>query len=130
MGPEQGERLRDRRLELLVGNLLRFGVLVASVVVLLGGALYLVKWGPTAPNYEVFHGEPAELRSVSGIVRQTLDLRARAAIQLGLLLLIATPVLRVAVSMVAFALERDKLYTAVAAVVLVGLLYSLFGVHP
>ena len=115
---------------MLVGNLLRFGVLTASAVVFLGGVLYLARWGMTPPKYEIFQGEPEELRSVTGIVRQMLALRARAAIQFGLLLLIATPVLRVAVSMVAFALERDKLYTAVAAVVLAGLLYSLFGVHP
>jgi len=48
-------------------------------------------------------------------------------IQLGLLLLIATPVARVAFSVVAFAMQRDRLYVAVALIVLAVLMYSLMG---
>jgi uncharacterized membrane protein len=48
-------------------------------------------------------------------------------IQLGLLLLIATPIVRVALSIVGFTIERDYLYVGFTAVVLVILLYSLLG---
>jgi uncharacterized membrane protein len=47
--------------------------------------------------------------------------------QLGLLLLIATPIVRVAFSAVAFALEGDKMYVLFTLLVLAVLLYSLFG---
>jgi uncharacterized membrane protein len=62
---------------------------------------------------------------MSGIVRDALTLRGRGIIQLGLLLLIATPVARVAFSVAAFAFQRDRLYVVVTLVVLAILLYSL-----
>ncbi len=46
--------------------------------------------------------------------------------QLGLLTLIATPVVRVAASVVGFGLERDRLYASITLVVLAILLTSLF----
>jgi uncharacterized membrane protein len=75
----------------------------------------------------VFHGEPNQLRTISGILREALAFQGRGIIQLGLLLLIATPVARVALSIVGFAAERDRMYVGFAAIVLVILLYSLFG---
>jgi uncharacterized membrane protein len=80
-------------------------------------------------EFTVFVGEPADLRNVSGIVRDALALRGRGLIQLGLLLLIATPVARVAFSVVAFAMQRDRLYVVVALIVLAVLMYSLTGGH-
>jgi len=117
----------DQYVEDLIGNLLRVGVTVAAGVVLFGGSIYLVRHGLAAPHYRVFVGEPADLRSVSGIVRDALALRGRSLIQLGLLLLIATPVARVAFSVAAFAMQRDRLYVVVALIVLAVLMYSLTG---
>lgn len=117
----------DQRVEEIVGNLLRVGVLVAAVVVLSGGVLYLFRYGSSLPQYQVFQGEPADLRSISGIVMDALALRRRGVIQFGLLLLIATPVARVAFSVVAFALEHDRTYVIVALIVLALLLYSIAG---
>ena len=119
----------DQYVEELIGNLLRVGVTLAAAVVLFGGAVYLVRHGLAATHYHVFVGEPADLRSVSGIVRDALAFRGRGLIQLGLLLLIATPVARVAFSVAAFAMQRDRLYVAVALIVLAVLIYSLTGGH-
>ena len=119
----------DQYVEELIGNLLRVGVTLAAAVVLFGGSIYLVRHGLAAPHYSVFVGEPADLRTVSGIVRDALALRGRGLIQLGLLLLIATPVARVAFSVAAFAMQRDRLYVAVALIVLAVLMYSLTGGH-
>jgi uncharacterized membrane protein len=66
---------------------------------------------------------------MSGIVKDALAFRGRGLIQLGLLLLIATPVARVAFSAVAFAIQRDRLYVAVTLIVLAVLIYSLTGGH-
>jgi uncharacterized membrane protein len=117
----------DQQVEEIVGNLLRVGVILAAVVVLSGGILYLFRYGHTLPDYQVFRGEPADLRSVSGIMSAALSLRRRGVIQLGLLLLIATPVARVAFSVVAFALEHDRTYVIVTLIVLAILLYSIAG---
>jgi uncharacterized membrane protein len=117
----------DQQVEEIVGTLLRVGVIVAAVVVLIGGVLYLFHYGSSMPQYKVFLGEPADLRSISGIVMDALALRRRGVIQFGLLLLIATPVARVAFSVVAFALEHDRTYVIVTLIVLALLLYSIAG---
>ena len=115
----------EHDVEAFVGNLLRAGVISAGVVVLVGGALYLIKYGLTTPDYRVFHGEPADLRGVAGVITDVLELRSRGMIQLGLLLLVATPVARVAFSVFAFAQQRDLKYVIVTLIVLAVLLYSL-----
>jgi uncharacterized membrane protein len=117
----------DEQMERVVSTLLRSGVIVAALVVLVGGVLYLIRLGSTLPNYAIFRGEPADLRSVSGIIRDVLALHTRGLIQLGLLLLIATPVARVAFSILAFALQRDRTYVVVTLIVLGVLIYSLAG---
>jgi uncharacterized membrane protein len=76
----------------------------------------------------VFHGEPADLRSVSGIVSAALSHQhGRGIIQLGLLFLIATPVARVIFSVFASAVQRDWLYVVVTLIVLAALVFSLTG---
>ncbi len=120
-------RWTDEQIEQIVSILLRSGVALAALVVLVGGVLYLIRFGSTLPNYVVFRGEPVDLGSVSGILREVLSLHARGLIQLGLLLLIATPVARVAFSLLAFALQRDRIYTVVTLIVLGVLIFSLAG---
>src|SRR5262245_23764294 len=117
----------DVRVELAVSRILRAGVLVASALVLAGGALYLVRHGAELPHYRVFEGEPRELVSATAIARDALAGSARGVIQLGVLVLLATPVARVAFSVLAFALQRDRLYVGVTLVVLAVLAYSLLG---
>jgi len=117
----------DQRVEVIIGNLLRAGVLLAAAVVLVGAAVYLVRHGSAAPHYAVFRGEPTDLRTPSGVIADAVALRGRGIIQLGLLLLLATPVARVAFSVFAFAMERDRLYVVVTLIVLAVLVFSLAG---
>jgi uncharacterized membrane protein len=102
-------------------------VFLAAVIVFCGAIVYLAKHGGEAADYRVFHGEPNQFRTISGVLREALAFQGRGIIQLGLLLLIATPVARVALSIVGFAAERDRMYVGFAVIVLVILLYSLFG---
>ncbi len=87
--------------------------------------MYFASCGSTIPDYTVFRGEPPELRVVTGIVREAVSLNPLGLIQFGLLLLIATPLVRVVFSVAAFALQRDRTYVLVTlfvlAVVLAGL---------
>ncbi len=126
-GRSPGTRWPDERVEQWVGNLLRGGVILSAAVVLMGGLLYLLHYGATVPNDRVYHNEPADLRSVPGILRDVLLFSRRGIIQLGFLLLIATPVTRVAFSCLAFAAQRDGKYVLITLIVLAGLLYSLLG---
>jgi uncharacterized membrane protein len=115
----------DERLERVIGTLLRAGVLTAAAVVLTGGIIYLARHGGQTPAYHVFRGEPTDLRSVAGILRDVAEVSGRGVIQFGLLLLIATPVARVVLSVAIFALERDVRYVGITLLVLSVLLYSL-----
>ena len=92
----------DERIEKIISNLLRTGLAIASLLVLIGGAFYLVQHGGELPQYGYFHGEPAEMKSLNGVVKAALNLESRGIIQLGLLLLIFTPVSRVIFAAVAF----------------------------
>lgn len=122
-----GERWSEHEVEQLIGNLLRIGVLIAAAVALAGGIAWLATHGHLRPDYHVFRGQPAELRSVGGVVGGALALHSAAIVQLGLLLLIATPIARVAFSLVAFAVQRDRLYVIITCIVLAVLLFGLLG---
>jgi len=124
---EQTQRWTDQQVEKWIGNLLRAGVTLAAAVVLFGAFVYLLRHGRETPQYHVFVGEPTDLRTIPGIVKDVLAFKGRGLIQLGLVLLIATPVTRVAFSVVAFAIQRDRLYVAVTLIVLAILAYSLMG---
>ena len=119
--------LTDKQMDRIISLLLRSGVLISALVVLAGGILYLIRYGTAMPEYGVFRGEPADLRNVSGIVKDVLAFDSRGMIQFGLLLLVATPVARVAFSILAFALQRDLTYVVVTLIVFGVLLYSLAG---
>ena len=120
-------RWTERRVEQVVGNLLNLGVAAATAVLLAGAVLFLVRHSRSAPDYRVFRGEPANLRGLAGIVNDARSLSGRGLIQLGLLLLLATPVARVTFTVFAFARQRDWTYVAVAVSVLTTLLFSLIA---
>lgn len=117
----------DEKIENVVANLLRAGVLLSALIVLIGACIYLVRHGHSPVDYRVFRGEPADLRGVRGITHDTISLRGRGIIQLGLLVLIATPVTRVAFSVFGFAKEGDRMYVVFTVIVFSILLYGLLG---
>jgi uncharacterized membrane protein len=117
----------DERFEGLLGSVLRWGVLAAVAMVTLGAAVFLARHGYERPPYQVFRGEPSDLKTVPGLLGEAWKGRGRGLIQLGLLLLIATPVTRVILSIGVFAFQHDRRYVLITLVVLFVLLYSLFG---
>lgn len=121
-------RLDDRRMEAIMGRLLQAGVTLASVVILAGVVLYLAKHRASTADYSVFLSEPEFLRDPARLRDQIAKGDAAALIQVGVLLLIATPVARVIFAVVAFLMERDWLYVAISLFVLAALLFGL--IHP
>ncbi len=127
-GPAPG--WSDEQVEQVVGNLLRLGVVVSALVVFAGGVLFLARHGgERVEDRHEFKEEPEEFRKPGRIVQAAATGRGRGLIQLGLLLLIATPVARVVFSAFAFLRQRDYTYVAITLVVLAVLLYSLFSGH-
>lgn len=117
----------DKQIDQLTGLLLRTGVILAAAIVLAGGIIYLTRHAYPTTDYRVFHGEPDNLRTIPGIVGEAKALTGRGLIQLGLLILIATPIARVTFSVFAFIYERDWKYVVFTLIVLGLLLYSLLG---
>ena len=119
-GEERAEERRLRQSELLISYVLRGGVLLSAGIIGLGVILFYVRYlaNPQSIDTRLY---PHTLAAVASGIASGNPL---AIIVLGLLILLATPTLRVAVSIVTFALERDVLYTAITALVLLILLAS------
>lgn len=124
--PGHEGRFNDRSMEVIMGRLLQVGVLLASCVMLVGGLLFVKAHHSARPDYRVFKSEPQALRHISGVMSGIAAGDPAAIIQLAVLLLIATPVARVVFALIAFGIERDRIYVCVSAVVLVVLLFGFF----
>jgi uncharacterized membrane protein len=122
-------QLTDQKLEVAIGRMLQTGVMLAALVVLLGGILYLRQSTGPRPDYIHFHGEIDNLRSPAKIVVLAIHGNPEAIIQFGLLLLIATPIVRVMVAAAGFLIEKDHMYVWVSLAVLAVLLFSLWRSH-
>ena len=120
----------NKKMQQLIGSTLRIGVMTACCIAVLGGAYYLICHGSEPiPDYYKFHGEPSSLTSLSGIFGGLLHLKAANWIQLGVLVLMLTPITRIILSLFDFAHQRDWLYVAITTIVfLVIFLNSLGGI--
>jgi len=120
----KGKRLQDADLERFIGNLLRYGVLASSAVVLAGGIVYLFRHGAQIPQYHEFKGEPRKMREPALMWEAIWHGEGRPLIQMGLLILIATPIARIVVSCIGYLLEKDYLYAVLTVIVLLVILLN------
>lgn len=114
----------------LIGNTLRIGVFAACIIALLGGIYYLATTsGHPVPDYTTFHKGAVSYTTFEGIVRGAFSLSATEWMQLGVVVLMLTPIMRVVLSLIDFSIQRDWLYVAITAIVLVVIIVnSLVGV--
>ncbi len=121
------QSLPDKKMQLFIGHFLRIGALSACFTALAGGIIYLCKHGnERIPDFGNFQGEPAAFTTFSGILKGLSEGISTEIIQFGIMILIATPILRVLLSLVSFTLEKDKLYTFISFIVLAVILLSMF----
>lgn len=125
--PGNLKQWNDGQMRDIMGTLLRVGVLAAAFLVVLGGVLFFIQHPNEIFDYTTFKGEPARFRQVHLIVKEAFNFRGRPVIQLGLLVLIATPVARVIFSLFGFLIEKDWIYVAITTIVLIILSLSLFS---
>jgi uncharacterized membrane protein len=119
--------VNPERFRALVSGILIVGVGTSAALMLIGfvGSL-LVGWEGSLTGAGLGVGGLSDFGRMG---ESLLALRPIGIAQLGLVVLVATPVLRVAASCVAFALEGDRLYTVITLAVLTILLVSLFGLR-
>lgn len=120
-------RVTDQSIERTVSVVLRTGVVISGLIVLLGGIYFLMRHSHESANYHVFRVQTYSGHYIADILRGVWSLQGRSIIQLGVLCLIATPIVRVMVSLIGFALERDRTYVLITSIVLAVLLYSLIS---
>jgi len=129
------ERHADPRtqMEKLIGITLLAGVLASTLVVLLGGLIYVSRHGSTTVDYRVFRGEPSDLRTLSGVGKDVVALSGQGMIQFGLILLVGLQVVRVALTGAFFLISRDRIFVAITTIVLAllayGLIFESAGAH-
>jgi uncharacterized membrane protein len=116
----------DLKMEMSISRMLRAGVSLAAGVVLFGSLLYVLQAHGVAPDYRNFHGTANPASDIAPVIDGARRLDSRSIIRLGILVLIATPVLRVAYCVYGFAAQKDKIYVVVSATVLAVLLFSFF----
>jgi uncharacterized membrane protein len=121
-------KISDYDIEAVMGRLLITGVIISGTLILFGGIYYLIQHGFSIPHFKTFRGEPSNLRSVKQIINGVIHFDSLSIIQLGILLLIATPVSRVIFSVIGFLFEKDYLYVLISLIVLGIIAYSIFSV--
>lgn len=115
----------DRDIQVILGTLLRVGVIASMSVVLIGGGVYLYFNYAAAINYSNFNAHNAKFSAISAVFFGLAHGDGAAIIQFGILLLIFTPVLRIVFSVFGFLIERDYLYVLIGLLVLAVILFSL-----
>jgi uncharacterized membrane protein len=116
----------DNKIEIILGNLLRAGVIISGSIAIIGAVVFFIRHGYQVPDYHDFIYDPFSLTKLGSIFREIFDFKSIAIIKLGILFLIATPVLRVVFSVIAFLYEKDYLYVLFTLIVLAVLIFSLF----
>jgi uncharacterized membrane protein len=117
--------LTDHDLEASIGNMLRVGVTLSALIVFAGGVLYLLHVPAARRDYGTYRLDGNSFQSISGAVQSAARGDATGIIEIGILLLIATPIVRVVFCVVGFGRQKDWLYVGISAAVLAILLYSL-----
>ncbi|HTK18898.1 MAG TPA: DUF1634 domain-containing protein [Mucilaginibacter sp.] len=121
--------IKDNDLQVIIGWILRVGVIVSMSLVFVGGIVFLYRHGHSIPAYKPFKGVPPFIQGIPGILNGVISFKGQAIIQLGIVLLIATPIIRVAFSAIGFLLEKDYLYTFITLIVLLIIIASMISGH-
>ena len=120
--------LATHKFEIAIGHLLRVGVSLSAGLVILGAAMYFQTNALAHPQYHIFRSEPSSLKSLRLVGEEAAShSNPLAVMQLGLLILIATPIARVFFSVFVFLKQKDWTYTGFTLLVLAILAYSLLG---
>lgn len=118
------EAARESRLDYVLSLVLRTGLLLSILAILYGGISLLWEHGGEKIDYHIFDGEPASLKGIFHILKDVKTNNALSIIQLGIIILLATPIIRVLSCLILFATSRDFLYVVISAIVLGVLLYA------
>ena len=122
-------KFKDTDMQLLLGRVLLAGTFISISIVVFGGVIFLYRHGESLPGYEKFNGIPHFLQHLPSLFKAAAAFKGQAIIQLGIILLIATPVMRVMFSAIGFILEKDLMYFGISLLVLLIIFASMLSGH-
>jgi uncharacterized membrane protein len=121
------EKLNDKDIQVILGTLLRAGVIISMSIVLIGGAIFLIHNKRAITDYKVFKPEQSKFSSIVGIFKGLASFKGDAIVQFGILMLIFTPIARIVFAIFSFLIERDYLYVLIGFIILAIITISLNG---
>lgn len=125
---QEKQIVHDRDLAIVIGNIMRWGVILALSFAAFGGIIYLIRHGNESTSFSTFNELNLSVKEIlSNTFSGLIHFKGRAYITLGILILFATPVLRVIFSLIGFILEKDKLYIVITLIVLAIIALSISG---
>lgn len=124
--PIRGKKENEDRLRALLARIMLWGVGIAAAIMLGGLVVFLAGHAGTPTGDRKFTGEPADLTHPAEIFRAAVTGNNLSLMQVGVLLLLANPLVRVALAAWGYAASRDRLYAGIAALVFAVLVVSYF----
>lgn len=121
------ENINDKDIQVILGTLLRAGVIISMTIVLIGGVIFLVHNKGVITDYKVFKPELAKFSSIAAIFKGVSTFHGDAIVQFGILMLIFTPIARIVFAIFSFLIERDYLYVLIGIIILAIITISLNG---
>lgn len=120
-------QLRDKDIQYIIGNLLRYGVWIALGVAALGGLIYLFRHEREIVHYGSFVEQDINIFVlIRDMLQDVSKGKGESVILLGIILLFLTPILRIIFSLIAFLFEKDYLYVGITLVVIGIICFSVF----
>ena len=119
--------IKEKDIQVLLGTLLRAGVIISMSIVLIGGIIFLIHNNGAITDYKVFTPELSKFSSITEIFAGLLTLQGDAIVQFGVLMLIFTPIARIIFAIFSFLLEKDYLYVLIGFIILAIIAISLSG---
>jgi uncharacterized membrane protein len=121
------EKFGEKDFQLIIGNLLRYGVWISLSVAFMGGIIYLLNHGNELENYSTFYENDTNIfKVIINIYNGVVQGQGESIILLGIILLFITPILRLLISLIVFYFEKDYLYVFITMIVILIIGTSIF----
>lgn len=121
------EKFGEKDFQLIIGNLLQYGVWVSLSVAFMGGIIYLLNHGNELENYSTFYENDTNIfKVIINIYNGVVQGQGESIILLGIILLFITPILRLLISLIVFYFEKDYLYVFITMIVILIIGTSIF----
>jgi uncharacterized membrane protein len=126
MNDQNKKATTTQDLQNVIGNFLRMGVILSVVIVAIGGIFFLIRHANEKVTFGVFKANQSQYTSIEQILDGLLVLDSLAVVQLGVLVLIFIPIIRVILAIYSFLVQKDYLFVAIGIIILLIITCSLY----